>query len=206
MTPAVNTLPDLDERIASAFLDDASSALVSALLSETEAAASAADEAARSARSRALDPSLRGGNVSAARGEMAEASFRRERLDAALNRLRERIGEVRALEEDRRRRVAYEMAMRERDTLAAELKELYPRIVEQLPALLKRIQANDIEVAHINVHKLPAGADQLLGAELVARDLSGYVENFFELPQITNRLRLPAFTRDVHQPFAWPPS
>ena len=55
-----------------------------------------------------------------------------ERLQATVLRLRERLTEVQAAEEDDRRRAAYEEARAERDELAAELARVYPPLATQL--------------------------------------------------------------------------
>src|SRR5688500_2326548 len=86
---------DLDDRIAAAFGDGANSAEVANLIEETEAAAVASAEAAEGARTRALDPALSANAVAQARRDMEDAAFRRERLQTALARLKERLEQVR---------------------------------------------------------------------------------------------------------------
>jgi hypothetical protein len=78
------------------------------LIEEAEAAALSSGEAAEQARKRALDPALSASDVAVARREMDDAGFRRERLQTAVTKLRERLEEVRTDEEDQRRRVFYE--------------------------------------------------------------------------------------------------
>ena len=67
-----------------------------------------------------------------------------------MSRLRERLTEVQAAEENDRRRAAYEEARAERDELAAELARVYPPLAAQLADLLDRIE-------HMNAHALPRG-------------------------------------------------
>jgi hypothetical protein len=134
--------------------------------------------------------------VSDARRQAEDAAFRRERLEAAVTRLRERLQQARVGEEDQWRWAAYE--------LAAELADIYPAFAERLAELLPRIVQSDREVESINARALPVGADRLLVAELVARGLPGFVQNAVETPRITGSLRLPAFHRSVHEPYAWP--
>jgi hypothetical protein len=145
-------------------------------------------------------------DVAAARREMDDAAFRRDRLQVAAKRLGERLREVRANEEDQRRRIAYKKAKAERDKLAAELKAIYPPIEAQFRHLMTRIDANDKEIEYINAHVLPRGAERLLVAELVARGLMGFVNNSVQAIRITQELRLPAFRFDQHDPYAWPRS
>jgi hypothetical protein len=139
--------------------------------------------------------------VSDARRQAEDAAFRRERLEAAVTRLRERLQQARAGEEDQRRWAAYEVAKATRDELAAELADIYPAFAERLAELLPRIVQSDREVESINARALPVGADRLLVAELVARGLPGFVQNAVETPRITGSLRLPAFHRSVHEPY-----
>jgi hypothetical protein len=57
----------------------------------------------------------------AARRDMDDAAFRRDRMQVAVQRLGERLREVRRQEDQTRRRVAYGAAIDERDALAKEL-------------------------------------------------------------------------------------
>jgi hypothetical protein len=180
------------------------SGVISALITEVEQAVAWAADAAAKARGRALDPVLAASQVAAAHREMEDAAFRGERLQAAVTKLRERLEQVKAQEEDERRRLAYEKAKADRDRLAEELARVYPPIAAQLADLLTRIDANDREIEHINAHALPSGAERLLVAELVARGLEGFVKNSMSIPQITKQLRLPPFKFNVHEPYAWP--
>jgi hypothetical protein len=148
---------------------------------------------AEAARTRALDPTLAAADVVAARREMGDAAFRRDRLQTAATRLRERLQEVAAQEEDHRRRLAYDEAKAERDDLVSELSRVYPPIEAQLADLLGRLDASDRRIEFINDRDLPSGAERLLVAELVARGLRGFVENSVEVTRITKQLRVPAF-------------
>jgi len=87
------TATTLDDRLAAAFTDGATSDTVAALIQEAESAARAAGDAA----------------------------------EQAVSRLRERLTQVQAAEEDDRRRAAYEEARAERDELAAELARVSTR-------------------------------------------------------------------------------
>jgi hypothetical protein len=197
---------DLDDRIAAAFGDGATSRGVAALIKETERTVVSSDEAAERARKHALDPVLSTEEVADARRQMEDAAFRRARVQAAVMRLRERLAEVKALEEDHRRQLVYDRVKTERDRLAAELAEIYPIFARRLAELLPRIAANDREVEYINNHARPSGAQRLLVAELVARGLEGFVNNSIQTPRITEELRLPAFEYSPHDRYAWPRS
>jgi hypothetical protein len=105
----------LDVRIVDAFGDTPSSDAVAALIMEVEAAASEASSSADQARTRALNPALSLDTVRAARAEMEDAAFIRDRMGAAAERLAGRLKEVRRAEEDRRRQTAYDEVKAERD-------------------------------------------------------------------------------------------
>src|SRR5690242_10775797 len=113
----------LDDRIAAAFTSQASSDDIKELISEVRAAAAHASAQADDARARALDPALSGEAVGAARREMEDAAFVRDRMVNAAERLDGRLKEVRRVERDRRRQARYEIARTRRDHLAHELAE-----------------------------------------------------------------------------------
>jgi hypothetical protein len=193
----------LDDRMAAAFTDGATSDTVAALIQEAESAARAAGGAAEQAPTRPLEPAT--ADAATSRREM-EDGVRHERLQAVVSRLRERLTEVRAAEEDDRRRAAYEEASAERDELAAELARVYPPLAAQLADLLGRLRASNDRIEYTNVHALPRGCRPLLVAELVARGLDSFLRDSVEIPRIARRVRLPAFECDIHAPYAWPRS
>ena len=196
---------DLDDRIAAAFGDGANSRDVAALIKETERTVVCCVEAAERARRHALDPTLSAEEVADARRQMEDAAFRRERLQMAAARLRERLAEVKALEEDQRRQAVYDRVETERDRLAAELADLYPDFAQRLAELLPRIAANDREIAYLNT-QLPSGCDRLRGAELAARNLDGFVRNGLATPSVVNELVLPSFEPGAPLRYLWPPT
>jgi hypothetical protein len=196
----------LDERIAAAFKDGMTSKAVAVLINEVEAAAAQSDRAAEIARTRALDPASPLESVTTHRRAMDDAAFRRDRLRVAAPRLAERLRELEAAEENQRRRAAYDEVMAERDRLADELRRVYPPVAAQLSDLLARIEANDRDVEFINANALPRGVNRLLVAELVERDLPGFVANARETPRIVGQARLPTFAPSEFEPYAWPRS
>jgi Sec-independent protein translocase protein TatA len=164
---------------------------VAALIADVDVALATAADAAEGARSRALDPTLSALDVAAARREMDDWLFGRDRLQEAARRLGQRLIEARKSEEQDARRQDYERVRTARDELAAELREIYPEFERRLSAVLGRIAANDREVLWINRGRLPEGAERLLGAELVARGLGGFAWNGVQTPSIVEELRLP---------------
>jgi hypothetical protein len=101
---------------------------------------------------------------------------------------------------------AYEEARAERDELAAKFARVYPPLAAQLADLLGRLRASDDRIEYMNAHALPRGCEPLKVAELVARGLDGWVQNWIDIPRIARRVQLPAFEYDAHHPYAWPRS
>jgi hypothetical protein len=204
--PSVNTVAiapsDLDARIAAAFADGAESNDVATLIKDTEHAVVSVSDMAEQARNHALDPTLSGSELEDARKGMDDTAFKRDRLRAALGKLRERLAELKYQEENARRQVAYEKAEAERDKLANELADLYPAFAQKLVELLVRVVVNDREIDYINNRALPRGADRLLVAELKARRLPWVVNNV-ETPRITDLLHLPPW--QPRSNCLWPP-
>ena len=204
--PSVDTVAitqiDLDARIAAAFADGAKSNDVAILIRDAEHGAASASDRAEQARNHALDPTLSGSELKDARKCMDDAAFKRDRLQAALGKLRERLAQLKDQEENARRQVAYDKAKVARDELAKELADLYPAFAQKLVELLVRVVINDREIDYINNHALPNGADRLLVAELKARGLP-WVSNSIETPRITNELCLPPW--QPRSNYLWPP-
>src|SRR5262245_24655711 len=140
----------LDERIAAAFADGATSSGVADLIAEAESAAITSGEEAGAARTRALDPTLSASDMAVARRAMEDAAFSRDRLQEATRRLSERRHELKLQEEQARRCAAYDAALAERDKLAAELAEVYPPVAAKLADLAARVAANDAAIERVN--------------------------------------------------------
>lgn len=198
--------PSLDERIAAAFSPGPRSEKIAELIKEVEAAATSAGEKAQCARAQALDPALSAASVAIARRGMENAAFRRDRMQMAVTRLGERLRELRAQEEDQRRRVIYEKVKAVRDKLAAELKEVYPLLAHRLADLAARVAQNDLEIEQVNTRSRPNDVESLAGAELTARGLEGFVNAAGDVPRITHHLRLPGFKFDPRDSYTWPRS
>jgi hypothetical protein len=79
-----------------------------------------------------------------------------------LPRLRQRFTKLEAAERYARWVVDYDDVRARRDTLAAELRALYPPLVVKLADLMERIEANAEEVRRINATK-PVDADAANG-------------------------------------------
>jgi hypothetical protein len=196
---------NLDDRIVAAFAEGAKSDDIESLTREAEAEAIAVGDVALRAKDRALDPTLPASAVAAARREMDDALFRRDRLQMAVKRLGERLLVVRSAEENHRRQAAYEKAKLVRDKLAQELTEVYPQVAATLAELMGRLEASDRELDLIN-SRLPNGAERILTSELVARGMTSLFRGHLveAVPSITADLRLPAFHFDRGAAYTWP--
>jgi hypothetical protein len=187
---------DLELRITRAFKEQPQSNVVAALINEARSAAQCADEEAAAARATALDPTLSQAGVADARSKMEDALFKRDKANAAIPRLNDRLRELRHLEDQARRRKAYDEARAERDKLAQELADLYPDFAPKLAEVLTRIVTNDRVLKVVNA-QLPEGVGRLPSAEAVARGLgdSVFVENGVAIPRLTESLRIPSWGR-----------
>jgi hypothetical protein len=141
----------LEQRIASALNAAAiSTTELDKLIGEAEAAAQAADENATKVRAAALDPAL---TIDAAKvgAEVAAATLTRDRLRAALPRLRTRYTEARHQEDVAAWKEDTEKLVVTRDAMRMKFAQILPvelilRLVEQLTAM----RALDQEIYALN--------------------------------------------------------
>ena len=151
---------ELEDRIASAFAEDAKSDDVRSVLADVEAAREEAEAEAQRARSAALDPLAQNGDGIAARAAMEDAVFRRDRMAEAARQLGQRVGALRTREADCRRRAELERVLAERNRLAEEMERMREPIIE-VARLISRIDALDREARSLNfsqVRPVLAGA------------------------------------------------
>jgi hypothetical protein len=145
------TKPSLEQRIAAALTPaDITSTDLAALIVEVEAAAQAADENATRAREEALDPGVvvDTAKVGAA---VATAELTRDRLRAALPRLRTRYTEVREQEDIAAWKLDAEKLAARRDTLATAFYRLLPpELLKQVDERLHALRAFDREIDALN--------------------------------------------------------
>jgi hypothetical protein len=142
-------------------------------------------------RLHALNPTLSESQVAKARQQMEAAAFKRERLQTAEQRLHERVEELRAQAEDRRRLQVYEQVKAERDALAERVAKLYPNVVTALSDLVARIAINEQQIDAVNRGSCPSGFPPLVSAELVARGFDSFTHNGLNTPRIAHELRMP---------------
>jgi hypothetical protein len=182
------TALSLEQRIAVALSDSIKSDAVAALIQEVEAAAQAADENATRAREEALDPAVvvDTAKVGAA---VATAELARDRLRAALPRLRTRYTEVREQEDIAAWKLAAEKLAARRDTLATAFYRLLPpELLKQVAEHLCAMRAFDREIDALNRRRPD---------DRSVRPLD------YATPELARELKIP----DIDKPgqFLWPP-
>lgn len=203
--PAQLPLARLEERIAHAFVNGCRASEVATLIQQVEVATRSATESATRSRERALDPTLNGAELGAARQTMLDVGFQVERLTAASSRLRQRHAELKALEADAVKRQRYDEVAAQRDVLANKLSAIYPELVAKLSELLPQLAANDAEVNFINrPENKPAGAAPLQVTELKARGLLHFQVGPSPVPRLTDVLVLPKWKPDGGSMYHWP--
>jgi hypothetical protein len=186
----------LDKRIGAALTADSTATDIAALIAEVDAATHTAIDAAERARIRAYDPTS---DAQKARQSLADAEFARDRLQAALAALQERLREQQAQEFSAQWHGEYAQVEAESHALAAELSEVYRAAQSKLVDVLTRKQACDAKVGRIN-STAPAGvALRLREVELVARNLESFTRDG---PSITKELKL--LDWDQANKLAWP--
>jgi hypothetical protein len=196
----------LEQRIATALADpELGSESLARLIAEVEEAAQQADAAAAKARSDALDPAV---VIDAAKvgAEVATAELRRDRLNAALPKLREAHQQAGERDYALAWWADFEATQGELNALAAELAKVYPDCVQRLVGILERIPAMNARVDRVNLRAPGGVGDRLESVEQLARGVSGFGPN--GLLSLTTELKLPKFTfgddGDRYQ-YAWPP-
>ena len=137
----------IEQRIVVALRDAIKSDAVAALIEEVEAAAQAADEKAAEARAAALDPILTV-DVAKVGAEVAAAELSRDRLRAAVPRLRTCYTEIRKQEDVAAWKAEAEKLATRRDELRMEFMRILPaeliiQIAEHLTAMRKFDKAID---------------------------------------------------------------
>ncbi len=183
----------LEQRIGDALKDDITAAEIANLLVEVENALADAEQNAAATRKAAIDP-IASPDPNKARALVEMSAFSLDRLKAALSRLQARYAERDAKEYAARWDADYAATLSKRDKLAAEYKQLYPKLESQIVDLLNRIAACDRDVSGIN-GRAPTGEHRrIANVELHARGR--------DAPSIAKTLQLPAWDSAN---LAWPP-
>jgi hypothetical protein len=187
------TIP-LSDRIARALeAPGVLAAEMAALIEELDRELTKTRQAGAEARTKARDPLTAEHEVTAARMQENDASFRMERLTTAVDRLKQRHEHAVAHEKEMARKAEVAEAEKERDQLAEELKERYPVLARELADLLGRIKTNN---ERCRAHYLPL-------VEHRARGMHSTDVNF-----LTAAVRLPDLDNHAAEMGLryWPPS
>ena len=181
--------PTLEQQIAAALtLADITSSDLDKLIAEAEAAAQSADENATKVREQALDPALTVDVVKVG-AEVAAAELSRDRLRAALPRLRMRCTEIRKQEDVAAWKAEAEKLVATRDALRMEFMRILPaELIIQIAEQLSAMRKFDKEIDALNYRRPD---DQSL------RSLH------YATPELARELRIP----NMEKPgtFLWPP-
>jgi hypothetical protein len=182
---------------------DAGSDAVAALIQEAETAAQQADADAAKARADALDPAVVI-DVAQMSAKVTAAELTRDRMRAALPKLRERLDDALRREYAAAWLEDYERVEAEVAALAADLTNAYTECVARLIDTLGRIPALDAQVARVNNRAPPGVKDRLQLVEQTARCVDSFGPN--GLLSLRTELKLPkfTFTDGARYQFSWP--
>src|SRR5215831_1590175 len=160
----------IEQRIAVALRDDIKSGAVAALITEVEAAAQAADAAATKAHEDALDPAVVVDTAKVA-SEVAAATLTRDRLRAALPRLRARYTEIRHQEDVAKWKAQADELEPRGVALLDGFAEFYPEMAKRIANHLDDMRAFDEQVDDLN-RRRPNGVPALSrSTPALAKDL-----------------------------------
>jgi hypothetical protein len=139
--------------------ENASAAEVAEIVCEAESAAQTADRAVAAERARAMDVE-RSPNVEAAHQAVAESVLARERLRAALAKLRMKLSEAQAAEAQERWLVEFNRVKQKRDEAAAAFRR-YRELAQEIVHIFALAAEIDREIHHVNA-SAPYGVHQRL--------------------------------------------
>lgn len=185
----------LDDRIAAAMGHGARTTTVAELIAElgtlldtTQAEHDRLDTLSKSATASETE-------ADQAADDAAKLARKLVRLRAKQEQLEQRHADLMNSERRKKAVARYEEVRERRDTLAAELRERWPALADEMAGLIRRIRVNDVECEQVNRDRYDA--DWLESAEAMARELpggfhepgSGQVLRFTEirLPSLTGR-------------------
>jgi hypothetical protein len=154
---------------------------------------------AEAARQAFLDP-IQSPDANKARATVEATEFVASRLRTLLPRLQDKAREVEAKEDRREWLVDFAALADERNALAKELREVYPRAAARIADVLGRVAALDHRLSQLHQSRPSGAKGTLLGAELAARRLDAFTR---DTPSLTRELRLPDWTESNR--LAWPP-
>lgn len=156
----VPSITKANEVFARGSVDGLTSAEVSAVVVDAEAALTALRQRAAALRAATLDPSLDCDAVAQATAEAAAVDLEAARMEVAASRLRDRAKEIAADEADAPRWAKYNKAREAREEALRELVAQYPSLAGKIGELLAQARAADVLVGQANAD-LPRGVKRL---------------------------------------------
>ncbi|MCX5579453.1 hypothetical protein [Kaistia terrae] len=165
---------------------------VSAVLSASRQALDKAETEVAHLQRASLDPLVAPDKADVTRDAWERARFDRDRIAAAIVALEQRVAQLARIDAEADKRNAYQVAKAERDALAADLRDRYPALAEELVSLLVRLQASDARLATVN-RAIPDGEAWLGSAEAIARDCPIDFRSGVSLISRITAARLPSF-------------
>lgn len=151
-------------------MHDVTSDRVKLALTATRARLELIEGETQAAHQRAMSPTADDAEIRAARAEVTDLAFERERLANAVEHLTERHASLAAAELRASQQEEHAAAKAERDALAVEIAEVYPKLTAQLIDLFTRLDANDARLGAVNK---AGGGERLESAEVAARGCAG---------------------------------
>ncbi len=137
---------DLDP-IVQALTTDVTAATAQTTLVGLRTSGVALDNEIAAAEAMALDPLVPASVAEDARSQMERLSFSRRRVTAQEEALKRRVAELQTSEERASREAELEAAITERDAIAAQMRERYPVLAQELASLFAAILANESRLA-----------------------------------------------------------
>lgn len=169
------------------------------LISEVESGIVAADNEVETSTAAFYDP-IACPDIHRGRDVMETAVATAARLRTLLPKLQDRARQVRLAADREAWQTDFDRLAEERNALAKELAQLYPKVEAQLVSLFARISANDSALSALHGSRPDGAKGFLLGAELAARGLDAFTR---DEPSITRELQIPSWTELCR--LSWPP-
>ena len=190
----------VEQKISSALTNpNIGSADLMELIAEVAEAADTAEKSAAAEKEKALDLSA-SPEIDKAHETLVVAELTRDRLKAILPKLRNRLAEALATEQQARWLVDYQRVEKLRDQAADKFARQYPELLDNLVALLCEADEIDKGCARVN-SSAPSGEHRRLDCvELTARGLNVFTRS---QPSIAKTIQLPEWEQS--STLAWPP-
>jgi hypothetical protein len=176
--------PTLEQRISATLTGDLPSAELGELLSANDAAIIAAEQAATAAKEYAYDPTL-SPNIAEARERMENTALLVGRLQTLRPRLLTKYRETYMKEQADEWRGMASGLISEGTELSEQLREIYPKAVDDLVSLFARIADFKRRRDACYSSRPAALSDQLPDPELLGRGLDGFTINTPSLLEVT---------------------